>query len=405
MAAALAIAPRLLPKALAARRLPRGACTEALAPRRLHLAAEDGIDDVHIRTVAAMKKPSHSSDELVSARLPSGRGGASDSTTLADVARLAGVSAITVSRAINRPGAVSPKTLALVRSAIDRIGYVPNLLAGGLASRRSRLVAAIVPSIGTSMFAEAVEALSDRLSDAGYEVLLGLSGFHRSREDELLSAILSRRPDAIFLTGINHSARARQQLLAAKIPVIESWDLTPSPVDMVIGFSHEKAGQAAARHLLAKGYRRFAVFAASDARALQRRDGFLAELTDNGVGDVTVRMTQTPGALKLGRDTFAELIEGGLRPQAVFCTSDPLAQGVITEAQVRGMTIPGDIAVMGFGDFSFSAHIHPALSTIRFDRRKIGLTAAEAILARLDGAAKPDRVVDVGFDVMDRESA
>ncbi|HXP95521.1 MAG TPA: hypothetical protein VN809_02335, partial [Telmatospirillum sp.] len=151
------------------------------------------------------------------------------------------------------------------------------------------------------MFAEAVEALSDRLSEAGYEVLLGQSGFRKSREDELIAAVLSRKSDAVFLTGIAHSRQVRQQLLAAKIPIIETWDLTPTPIDVVIGFSHQKVGRAAARFLFEKGYRHFAVVAAEDGRATQRRDGFLRELGEQGVTDVAVEMVSAPGTLELGR--------------------------------------------------------------------------------------------------------
>ena len=135
--------------------------------------------------------------------------------------KLAGVSPITVSRVLNRPELVTRATIEQVRQVIDRTGYTPNLLAGGLASNRSRLVAAIVPSITNAIFVETTQALTDRLWEAGYQVLLGLSGYPASREDALLSAVLSRRPDAIFLTGINHSPQARQRLLAAKIPVVE----------------------------------------------------------------------------------------------------------------------------------------------------------------------------------------
>ena len=176
--------------------------------------------------------------------------------TLADVARLAGVSPITVSRALHRPELVTPETRELVQVIVERTGYSPNMLAGGLASKRSRLVAAIVPSITNGIFVEAVEALTDRLWTAGYQVLLGLSGYPAEREEALLTAVLSRRPDAIYLTGINHSKASRQRLLAAAIPVVETWDLTPTPVDMVVGFSHEKVGQEVARHLHGKGYRR-----------------------------------------------------------------------------------------------------------------------------------------------------
>ncbi|BAI75644.1 transcriptional regulator (plasmid) [Azospirillum sp. B510] len=332
------------------------------------------------------------------------RGKEASAVTLKEVARLAGVSTMTVSRAINQPSMVSEETLTSIRRSIDQLGYVPNLMAGGLRSNQSRLVAAIVPSIGTSMFAEAVEALTDRLSGAGYEVLLGLSGFDGSREDKLLLAVLSRKPDAIFVTGIDHSARTRQQLLAAGIPIVESWDLTPNPIDIAIGFSHEAAGRAAARHFFGKGYDRIAVVSASDKRALRRRDGFLRALAEHGKSDVAVRLTGTPGSLERGRAALADLLNAGVRPDAVFCTVDPLAQGAITEAQVRKLDVPGDIAVMGFGDFSFSAHMHPSLSTISFNRRKIGELAAELILAELGGTPSSDRVVDIGFSLVERQS-
>lgn len=328
-----------------------------------------------------------------------------EGATLDDVARLVGVHPATVSRAINRPDMVSPKTLERVRAAIEQIGYVPNLLAGGLASNRSRLVAAIVPSIGTAMFAEAVETLTDRLREAGYEVLLGLTGFDRPHEDELVAAILGRRPDAVVLTGIDHSARVRRQLLTARIPVVECWDLTPSPIDIVIGFSHEKAGRAAALHLLGRGHDDLAVIAASDTRALRRRAGFLEALDERGITPRAVETTDTPGSHRLGRAAFAALVDGGRVPRALFCTSDPLAQGAVTEALVRGLRVPEDVAIMGFGDFPNSSTIAPSLTSIFFDRRRIGTAAAEAILRELDGDPLGERVIDIGFRVVERESA
>lgn len=328
-----------------------------------------------------------------------------EGATLDDVARLVGVHPATVSRAINRPDMVSPKTLERVRAAIEQIGYVPNLLAGGLASNRSRLVAAIVPSIGTAMFAEAVETLTDRLREAGYEVLLGLTGFDRPHEDELVAAILGRRPDAVVLTGIDHSARVRRQLLTARIPVVECWDLTPSPIDIVIGFSHEKAGRAAALHLLGRGHDDLAVIAASDTRALRRRAGFLEALDERGITPRAVETTDTPGSHRLGRAAFAALVDGGRVPRALFCTSDPLAQGAVTEALVRGLRVPEDVAIMGFGDFPNSSTIAPSLTSIFFDRQRIGTAAAEAILRELDGDPLGERVIDIGFHVVERESA
>ncbi|HYG87086.1 MAG TPA: LacI family DNA-binding transcriptional regulator [Azospirillum sp.] len=327
----------------------------------------------------------------------------SGSVTLGDVAKLAGVSPITVSRVLNRPELVTQETLEHVREVIARTGYVPNLLAGGLASSRSRLVAAIVPTIGNSIFAEAVEALTDRLGEAGYKVLLGLSGYPASREDDLVAAVLSRRPDAIFLTGITHSPETRQRLLAAKVPVVETWDLTPTPIDMLIGFSHEKLGRAVGEYLVRKGYRRMGMVWATDERAAVRRKGFEEALAEHGITDVRVASVKAPGNLKIGREGLRQMLESGPLPEAVFCSSDALAHGVLTEAQARGFAVPKDLAIIGFGDLEFAPYTFPALSTVRVDRRGIGLRAAEAMLARFEGKSV-ESVVDIGFEVVERES-
>lgn len=328
----------------------------------------------------------------------------SGSVTLQDVARLAGVAPITVSRVINRPELVTRKTMQLVRQAITTTGYVPNLLAGGLASKRSRLVAAIVPSVGNSMFTEVFEALTERLGEAGYTVVLGLSGYGESREDELLAAVLSRKPDAVFMIGVSHSAETRQRLQAANIPVVESWDLTATPIDMLIGFSQEKVGEAVARHFLAKGCRRFAGVSASDSRALVRWRSFEQAMLRHGA-TVSGALVDAPGTLQGGRAGLTELLEGAAAPEAVFATSDALAHGVLTEAQARGLSVPADLAVIGFGDLEFAAYTHPALSTVRIDRYGIGVRAAEAILAKLRGQADIEKIVDIGFEIVERESS
>ncbi len=143
--------------------------------------------------------------------------------TLDNVAKMAGVSAITVSRAINTPEKVAPETLKKVREAIDKTGYVPNLLAGGLASRSSKLIAAIVPSIANLVYSSTIRLFSKSLSKAGYQVILGDSGYPEVLEEELVRTILSRRPDGIFLTGVDHSPSCRNLLLAANIPIVETW--------------------------------------------------------------------------------------------------------------------------------------------------------------------------------------
>lgn len=324
--------------------------------------------------------------------------------TLADVARLAGVSAITVSRALNTPAAVSPHTLERVRGAISRSGYVPNLVAGGLASNRSRLVAALVPTIAGPVFLETIQALTDALAEGGCQLILGQSGYTGLREDALIDAIVGRRPDGIVLTGIMHSAEARRKLLASGIPVVETWDLTPTPIDMIVGFSHEKIGRAVADFIYEQGHRHPALVTADDHRASLRRAGFEQRLSELGLGPAAACVVPAPSSLGNGRAGWADLRERDPRIDVVVCSSDMLAHGVMTEAQAAGMVVPDDVAVMGFGDMPFASHTHPPLSTVRVDGAEIGRQAARFILDRVEHRDPGPKIRDLGFSIVKRAS-
>jgi LacI family gluconate utilization system Gnt-I transcriptional repressor len=325
--------------------------------------------------------------------------------TLSDVAKLAGVSAITVSRALNTPDLVTPETREKVRHAVERTGYVPNLLAGGLASNRSRLVAAVVPTIAGPVFLETIQALTEALAAKGYQLMLGQSGYDNSREDALIDAIVGRRPDGIVLTGIMRSADGRRRLLASGIPVVETWDLTPTPIDMLVGFSHEKAGAATAQFLHRKGYRRPAIVTGDDHRANLRRGGF--EQAWKALGGTAPRVQHVPAPTTLGsgRAALRELLAGAESVDAVACSSDALAHGVITEAQARGLRVPQDVGVIGFGDLAFARDAHPSITTVRIDGTAIGRQAAHFIVERAEGRPVGDKVLDLGFSLIERESA
>jgi LacI family gluconate utilization system Gnt-I transcriptional repressor len=251
-----------------------------------------------------------------------------------------------------------------------------------------------------------VQTMMSTLATAGYQTLLGLTDYLPEREEQLVETLLGRRPDAIVLTGTDHSPLTRERLLRTKVPIIEIWDLTDDPIDMLIGFSHEAVGSAVARHLLQKDYRRFAVLSADDPRGLQRSMSVIDELKRHGIDDVPMEVLPAPATLQSGRESFVRLLEKGL-PEVIACSTDTLAQGILAEAARRGIGIPQEVAVMGFGDLSTAAHVHPALSTVRIDGASIGRLAAEALLNRLEvKQASPSTLrVDTGFEIVDRESA
>jgi LacI family transcriptional regulator, gluconate utilization system Gnt-I transcriptional repressor len=329
--------------------------------------------------------------------------------TLHEVARIAKVAPITASRALNTPDRVAPATLARVREAVERTGYVPNMLAGSLASSRSRFVAGVVPTVVGPVFQELIQSLDDAFAAAGYQFMLGQSGYDATREDALIEAIVGRRPDGIVLTGAVHSEAGRRRLQASRIPVCETWDLTEAPIDTIVGFSHEKVGAAVAAHLIATGRRRPAVLTGDDHRALRRKTGFVeavraAGLARDPVDGVPTGIVGAPTTAGSGRTGLIDLLARHPDIDAIFCSSDLLAVGVLIEARARGLSVPEALGVVGFGDLGLSRDFDPPLTTVRIDGTTIGRLAARFIVDRVEGRPVDERVIDVGFSVIRRAS-
>ena len=329
----------------------------------------------------------------------------SGAITLRDVAMLAGVAPITASRALNTPAQVSEDVLRKVQEAVERTGYVPNRMAGGLASSKSRLIAAVVPSTVFSVFNETIEALNGALFEAGYQLMLGQTGYSAEREELLLESVISRRPDGIFITGIMPPGKARTRLMASGIPVVETWDLTPTPIDMLIGFSHSDIGQAVAKYLLQKGKKKFAIVTADDERASRRNKAFVDIVKAQNLEDVTLHNVGDLRTLKSGREALNSVLLKRPDVDAIFCSSDLLALGVLTEARAQNISVPQQISIMGFGDVPFVEDMIPALTTVKINGAEIGRLAAQCLVDRAQGKAVSQHIVDVGFSIVSRESA
>ncbi|KIP93105.1 LacI family DNA-binding transcriptional regulator [Pseudomonas fluorescens] len=343
------------------------------------------------------------SDEKTRKRRGAGR------VTLNAVARAAGVSAITVSRYFNQPEQVSPERRERIAAVVAELGYVPNLVAGGLASARGKIVGMVIPNISGPIFANTIQGFSDTLSRHGYQLLLASSYFDIEQEENAVRAFLGWSPAALVLTSHFHSAGTEKMLAEADIPVIETWDYQPERGPMQIGFSHFEVGVTAARHLLEKGYQRIAFVqnsAPGDFSALERRDGYAATLRGAGREPWLFAPDADRAPFEAGKQAMEALMNASPRPDAIIFANDNLAAGGLLAGQRAGLRIPEDCAVLGFGDYPFAEMLLPSLSTIKPPALEIGVLAATRVLESL-GVLPSDEVQRLNLlecQVIERES-
>ena len=324
------------------------------------------------------------------------------------MAEQAGVTAITVSRYLREPAVVATATAQRIQAALSASGYVPNKQAGQLASGRTQMVAAIIPSIANSIFSETVQGLSDRLQASGYELMLASSGYSLDREEAQIRAVLAWSPSALVVTGRHHTTGALLLLKAAQCggtPVVEIWDqpadneLTNVDAICQVGFNHHAVGRAMAEHLLSLGHRHLAYVDSAveeDFRAHERGAGFSAAVRHfsraNPRDRATAQLIKPPAgdAFDCGRAALAQLLSSrGQAITAAAFANDHLACGALLEAQQRGIQVPTQLALMGFGDFPISRQLQPPLSTVSPPRNEIGVQAAEVLLAALQSGVAP----------------
>jgi LacI family transcriptional regulator, gluconate utilization system Gnt-I transcriptional repressor len=323
---------------------------------------------------------------------------------MSDVAQAAGVALATVSRAINEPDKVAPETRAQVEAAVRKLGYVPDRTASSLASSRSRIVGAVVPTLANVWFAETMEGLAAELGRAGYQLMLAQSSYVPRAEAGLIDAFLGRRVDALVLTGSLRDASERARLRRMQLPVVETWDLPAKPVDMAVGFSNEQVGAEVARRLLKAGRRRIAFLGADEQRSLMRRTGLERELQAMGMSLLAAKYVPPPSSIPLGRELMARLAADHPDVDAVFCGNDFIAIGAMMWARAQGWDIPGRLAVVGFSDLPIAEATWPPLTTVKVRGAEMGRRAGEMLLARLRGEEPPRKVVDIGFEFVERST-
>lgn len=333
--------------------------------------------------------------------------------TIHDVAALAGVSSITVSRYFNAPDKVSQALRERIAQAVKQTGYVPSQVAGRLASGRSRVVGAVMQNFSSATFADTVQGMTDVLDDSGLQLLLANTNYVRAREERVIRSLVGWHPSALILTRHDHAPAAEALLRGLRIPIVETWDLGERRPFHQVGFSHEAVGAELARHFIAQGAQRIRFVQSSlpeDFRARQRALGYSRLMRQHAlVPDVAATQVREP--FQAGADTIARFAEepASTRPQAIVFANDDMAAGAILHAPAAGLQLPRDCAIAGFGDAPLAAHLYPALTTVRPGRYAIGRIAAELLLELLcapphEAASVEPRCIVVPCELIVRDS-
>ncbi|WP_148252799.1 LacI family DNA-binding transcriptional regulator [Aidingimonas lacisalsi] len=329
-----------------------------------------------------------------------------DSPTLTDVAREAEVSSITVSRVLNSPGSVRESTRRRVEAAIDKVGYVRNMVAGSLASANSRFIAVIVPSLSNVVFIEVIQGLQSTFEAHGYQILLGNTDYNMQRERELVKTFFGWSSSALVTTGLRHEPGCAGLLQQWPKPIVEIMELGEA-IDLNVGLSHYQAGRRMTRYLLDTGYRRI-VYAGTQMggnyRARLRYEGHRDLLTDTG-REAPMCEWETPSSFELGGQALDSVLEHHPSAEAIHFADDILATGAVLHAVRLGIRIPQEIAICGFTGLPIGQAITPRLTTIASPREAIGRIAAEQLIARIEGRPVEHSQVDVGFELLVGDSA
>ena len=325
---------------------------------------------------------------------------------LSDVARLAGASTATVSRVLNHPDQVSAEKRGRVEAALDQLGYVPHGAARSLASRESRTIGVVVPTLDIAVFAHGVQALQRQLEDAGYTLFIACSDNDLRKETAAVRAFVGRGVDGLILTGNQHE-RAVLDLLAAKsIPCVTTYAFRPDTALATIGIDNRRVMERLACHLIDLGHRRFGVVVSAvrtNDRAADRLAGVRDALAAAGLPLAPDHVAEVPHSIADGQIGMRSLLDTNPTLTAVMCLSDALAIGAIAECRRRRLRVPHDISVTGFDDLDMSSHIDPPLTTVRSPARELGKRAAELLLSLISGEAVVDRI-ELGADLILRGS-
>lgn len=338
---------------------------------------------------------------------PVGRKKVEPGISMKMVGSMAGVSAMTVSRALRNPESVSETVRDRIQAIVDRLGYVPNRVAGSLSSDRTTHVALIVPSLRTSIHAEMIQGISDVLRQRNYQLMISDSGNSLELEEGLVRAYVSQRVCGLILHNTQHSDTTLRILKNSGVPCVETGNIHKSPIDSIVSYSNQAAGAAMARHLLDRGYRRTAVASLpvknrERIRALRR--GFTSEMRKAGSAVPNELLVEVDAGMPGGVNALRQILEIAPHTEAIFFAGDVLAAGALFECRRLGIDVPGRLAIANSDDSELLHNCVPSVTSIQYPRYEIGTRAAQLILECALGHQRGGVVEDLGFSVAQRDS-
>lgn len=327
--------------------------------------------------------------------------------TLREVARLANVSESTVSRIMRNSALVTEATRERVMETVRATGYVPNRIAGALASLDAFLVGVVIPSLSNIVFPEVLQGIQDALASTDLQAVISTTDYDILREEAMVRGMLAWKPAAILLAGFEHSPATRRMLEQSGIRVVEMMDIDSTPIDVAVGTSHHRAGHAIGRHLIGRGYRRFGYVGhdwTADRRARLRYDGLCAALAEAGLGIQAHALAEGPSSVGAGRRLTADLRAAAPGVEVAVYSNDDMAVGGVFHCLAGGIELPGDFAIFGFNGLDIGRALPKPLSTLRTNRYLIGRRAVEAIL---ESPARPQgpQLIDTGFELFAGQTA
>lgn len=318
--------------------------------------------------------------------------------TLRDVSEASGVSEMTVSRVLRNRGDVSEATRERVLTAARALGYVPNKIAGALASQRVNLVAVIIPSLSNMVYPEVMTSISAVLEDTGLQPVVGVTHYQPEREEAVLYEMLSWRPSGVILAGLEHTDAARAMLDNAGIPIVEIMDVDGVPVDSVVGISHRRAGLKMAEAILAAGYRRIGFLGTRmpfDHRAKKRLDGLEEGLAKAGITLADREFYSGGSALLKGREMTEAILSRSPDLDFLYYSNDMIGAGGLLYCLDKGIDVPGRLGLAGFNGVELLDGLPRQLATMDACRDEIGRIAAEIIAGKCPGGLVGGEMVEL----------